>query len=154
MFTQTLRADGIYIRPTRGELEPKCVPQCHLGSYLGTRWFNALVSCWPRRFARWLHLTTTTRILQGFVFLYKLGLLLCKPLWDYQTKYERKNDMDSASSSKMTPSHARLAFLCNIILNIPEIFLMLMILPLVWRYQICIASFLYSYRDNLTENLE
>ena len=38
MFTQTLRADGIYIRPTSGELEPKCVPQWYLGWYLGTRW--------------------------------------------------------------------------------------------------------------------
>ena len=37
MFTQTLRADGIYIRPTSVELEPKCVPQLFLGSPLGTR---------------------------------------------------------------------------------------------------------------------
>ena len=120
---------------------------------------DAPVNCWPKLKGDlhddvfWL-LQLEYRILQGFAFLCKLGLLLCKPLQDYQTKYERKNEMDSASSSKMTSSHARLAFLCNIILNIPEIFLILMILPLVWRYQICIASFLYSYRDDLTENLE
>ena len=110
---------------------------------------DAPVNCWPKLKGDlhddvfWL-LRLEYRILQGFAFLCKLGLLLCKPLQDYQTKYERKNEMDSASSSKMTSSHARLAFLCNIILNIPEIFLMLMILPLVWRYQICFASFLYS----------
>ena len=37
MLTPTLRADGIYIGKTRGELEPKCVLQWFLGSYLGTR---------------------------------------------------------------------------------------------------------------------
>ena len=53
--------------------------------------------------------------------------------------------MGSGSSSKMTATHARLAFFMRQNkLNIPEIFLMLMILPLVWRYQICFASFLYS----------
>ena len=37
-----------------------------------------------RPFASWRHFTTTTRILQGFAFLGKLGLLLFKPRWDYQ----------------------------------------------------------------------
>ena len=37
-----------------------------------------------RLFERWRHFTTTTRIIQGFAFLCKLGLLLFKPQWDYQ----------------------------------------------------------------------
>ena len=37
-----------------------------------------------RPFASWRHFTTRTRILQGFAFLCKLGLLLFKPRWDYQ----------------------------------------------------------------------
>ena len=37
-----------------------------------------------RPFAWWRHFTTMTRILQGFAFLCKLGLLLFKPHWDYQ----------------------------------------------------------------------
>ena len=37
-----------------------------------------------RPFAWWRHFTTMTRILQGFAFLCKLGLLLFQPHWDYQ----------------------------------------------------------------------
>ena len=37
-----------------------------------------------RPLARWPHFTTTTRILQGFAFLCKLGLFLFNPRWDYQ----------------------------------------------------------------------
>ena len=37
-----------------------------------------------RPLARWRHFTTTTRILQGFAFLCKLGLLVFNPRWDYQ----------------------------------------------------------------------
>ena len=37
-----------------------------------------------RPFAWWRHFNTTTRILQGFAFLCKLGLLLFKPRWDYK----------------------------------------------------------------------
>ena len=35
-----------------------------------------------RPFARRRHFTTTTRILEGFAFLCKLGLLVFKPQWD------------------------------------------------------------------------
>ena len=37
-----------------------------------------------RRYSRWRHFTTATKILQGFAFLCKLGLSLFKPLWDYK----------------------------------------------------------------------
>ena len=37
-----------------------------------------------RPLARWPHFTTTTRILQGFAVLCKLGLLLFNPRRDYQ----------------------------------------------------------------------
>ena len=37
-----------------------------------------------RSFARWRRFTTTTRILQGFAFLSKLGLSLFKPRRDFQ----------------------------------------------------------------------
>ena len=43
------------------------------------------VNTWYNRpLARWRHFTTTTRILQGFAFLCKLGLLLFNPRWEYQ----------------------------------------------------------------------
>jgi len=42
-----------------------------------------------------------TGILQGFAFLFKLAVLLLKPLWDYQIKILRKNVKDSG---KTTPS--------------------------------------------------
>ena len=47
-----------------------------------------------------------TRILQGFAFLYKLGLLLFKPHWGYQIYMymKGKNEKNSGRSSKMTPS--------------------------------------------------
>ena len=59
-----------------------------------------------RPFALWHHFTITTRILQGFAFLCKWGLLLFKPHWDSWTKfkYERRNENDSGRSSKITPS--------------------------------------------------
>ena len=37
-----------------------------------------------RPFAWWRHFTTMTRILQGFAFFCKLGLLLFKPHWGYK----------------------------------------------------------------------
>ena len=52
--------------------------------------FSFRYSCWEvciaanRPFARWRHFTTTTRILQGFAFLFKLQLILLKPRWEYQ----------------------------------------------------------------------
>ena len=57
-----------------------------------------------RPFARWHHFTTTTRILQGFAFLCKVGRLSFKPPGITKFKYERKNEKDSSCSSKMTPS--------------------------------------------------
>ena len=57
-----------------------------------------------RPFAWWRYFTTMTSILQGFAFLRKLGLLLFKPHWDYQIKYEKKTQKNSGLSSKMTPS--------------------------------------------------
>ena len=36
-------------------------------------------------------------------FLCKLGLLLFKPHWNYQFKFEKKNKKISGRSSKMTP---------------------------------------------------
>ena len=42
--------------------------------------------CCNRPFARWRHFITMTIILQGLIFLCKLGLLLVKPQWDYQIK--------------------------------------------------------------------
>ena len=43
-----------------------------------------------RPFARWHHFTSTTRILQGFAFLCKLGLSLFKPHWDYKINMKGK----------------------------------------------------------------
>ena len=43
-----------------------------------------------RPFARWRHFTTTTRILQDFAFLCKLGLLFSKPHWEYQIRIWKK----------------------------------------------------------------
>ena len=56
-----------------------------------------------RPFARWHHFTTTTRILQDFVFLCLFGLLLFYPHWDYQIQ-RTENEMNSGLSSKKTPS--------------------------------------------------
>ena len=56
-----------------------------------------------RPFARRRHFATTTRFLQSFAFLCKLGFLLSKPHWDYQIKIWKKNGKDSGRSSKMTP---------------------------------------------------
>ena len=53
-----------------------------------------------RSFVWWRHFITMSRILQGFAFLCKLGLLLFKPHWGYQI-YISKN---SGCSSKMTRS--------------------------------------------------
>jgi len=50
-----------------------------------------------RPFAWWRHFTTMTRILQGFAFLCKLGLLLFKPHLNMKRKTKSR-------SSKMTPS--------------------------------------------------
>ena len=44
--------------------------------------YKSLKKSWNRLFAQWHHFTITTRILQGFAFLCKLGLLLFKPHWD------------------------------------------------------------------------
>ena len=57
-----------------------------------------------RPFARWRHFTTTTRILQDFVFLCKLGLFYLNLAGITEFKYERNNEKDSGHSSKMTPS--------------------------------------------------
>ena len=43
-----------------------------------------------RPFARWHHFTSTTRILQGFAFLCKLGRSLFKPHWDYKINMKGK----------------------------------------------------------------
>ena len=62
---------------------------------------NDYVLCWQTTlhwnintpFAWWRHFTTMTRILEGFAFLCKLGLLLFKPHWSYQiyiSKEKRK----------------------------------------------------------------
>ena len=50
-----------------------------------------------RPFAQWRHFTTTTRILQGFVSLFKVGLLLLKPHWEYQIlkNIKERNEMNS-----------------------------------------------------------
>ena len=68
-----------------------------------------------RAFTRWRHLTTTSRILEGFAFLWKLGASLSlrragrREPWERgcagitKFKYERKNEKDSGRSSKMTP---------------------------------------------------
>jgi len=55
-------------------------------------------------FARWRRFTTATRMLQGFAFLCKLGLLLFNPRRISKFKYERKNEKYSGRSGKMTPS--------------------------------------------------
>ena len=57
-----------------------------------------------RPFARRRHFTTTTRILQDFVFLCKLGLFYLNLAGITEFKYERNNEKDSGHSSKMTPS--------------------------------------------------
>ena len=38
----------------------------------------------------------------GFALLCSLGPLLFKPRWDYEDKYENKNEKDAGSNSKMT----------------------------------------------------
>ena len=40
----------------------------------------------------------------GFFFLVQFRVLLFKPRWDYQFKYDRKNEKDFGLSSKVTPS--------------------------------------------------
>ena len=45
---------------------------------------GALKKSSSRPFALWHHFTITTRILQGFAFLCKWGLLFFKPHWDNQ----------------------------------------------------------------------
>ena len=70
-------------------------------------WINGLAfnSFHNRPFARWRHLTTKTRILQGFALLCKLGVLLFKPRWDYQTWIWKENSKRIlVIISKMTPS--------------------------------------------------
>jgi len=50
-----------------------------------------------RWFPWWHHFINTTRILQGFAFLHKLGLLSLKPHWDYQIKtWKKKQDSTCA----------------------------------------------------------
>ena len=44
--------------------------------------YKSLKKCSNRLFALWHHFTITTRILRGFAFLCKWGLLLFKPHWD------------------------------------------------------------------------
>ena len=61
--------------------------------------FLRFTGCLNGPLAPWRHFTTT-RILQGFTFLCKLGALLFNPFF----KNERKNVKDSGRSSKMTPS--------------------------------------------------
>ena len=53
-----------------------------------------------RPLARWCPVATTTRILQGFAFLCKLGLLYLNLTGITKFKYERKNEMNSGQSSK------------------------------------------------------
>ena len=43
-----------------------------------------------------------TKILRGFAFLCKLGLLFFKPRWATKFKYEKKNEKNSGRSSKKT----------------------------------------------------
>ena len=57
---------------------------------------------------------TTTRSLQGFAFLCKLGLFFFKLAGITKFKYERKNEKDSGRSSKMTPSCKRPIVYCLI----------------------------------------
>ena len=66
----------------------------------------ATIVLFNRPFALWHHFTTTTRILQGFAFLCKLGRLLFKPHWDYNLnmKGKTKRYYCSCYSSKITPS--------------------------------------------------
>ena len=47
----------------------------------GARKVNTLYN---RPLTRWRHFTTSTRILQGFALLCKLGLLWFNPRWEYQ----------------------------------------------------------------------
>ena len=42
-------------------------------------------------------------MLQGVTLLCKLMPLLFKPRWDYEDKYEKKNEKDVGRNSKMTP---------------------------------------------------
>ena len=58
------------------------LPQDWFGTPTWPPWHH--VKTLYRPFARWHHFTTKTRILQGFAFLCKLGLLLFKPHWDYK----------------------------------------------------------------------
>ena len=57
--------------------------------------------------AWWRHCTTMTRILQGFTFFCKLGLLSFKPHWGYQIYIWKKNEKNSGRNYKMTPSCKR-----------------------------------------------
>ena len=52
---------------------------------------------------QWRHFTTTTRILQGFVSLFKLGLLLLKPHREYQilTNIKERNEINSGHIVQM-----------------------------------------------------
>ena len=54
--------------------------------------------------------TPSTRILQGFAFLCKLGLFYLNLAGIDKSKYERKNEKDSGPSSKMTPSYKNFEF--------------------------------------------
>ena len=58
-----------------------------------------------RTFSRlWRHFTTTTRILLVFVFSCKLKVLFFAVHSDYKIEFEKENEMNSGSCSKMTPS--------------------------------------------------
>ena len=51
-------------------------------------------------FARWCHFTTTTRILQGFAFLFKLSFCYRNLTAITKFKYERKNEINSGLTNK------------------------------------------------------
>ena len=65
----------------RGWLREQATPAGHASEFICCEATRIRTN---RPFALWHHFTTTTRILQGFAFLCKLGLLLFKPHWDYK----------------------------------------------------------------------
>ena len=46
-----------------------------------------------KTFAKWRHISTKTRILQGFAFLCKLELLLFKLRWGYQIQIWKEKQL-------------------------------------------------------------
>ena len=65
---------------------------------------SCAVQCTIGPFARWRHFTSTTRILQGFAFLGKLGLFCSKLIGITKFNNERENEVNSGLSSKKKSS--------------------------------------------------